>query len=268
MKIQIVSDIHLSLAPCVIPDVGADLLILAGDIHRPVEALRWAKELPIPIVYVPGNHEYYNSSLSATDRLLGELAQDSNVTMLDCAEKCIGNVRVLGAALWTDFLLYGDGPEREKAMEEARRFSRDFSRITVDDEGLELLTPIHCATLFKRHASWLEARLAEPFDGATVVVTHFAPSAGSVAPRYAGSPLNACFVSNLDALVEKSGAALWVHGHTHDSFDYHIKGTRVLANPRGYVKNGKAENPAFDPGLTIDVGCVRQGHAMPPTGVI
>ncbi|MCZ7654487.1 MAG: hypothetical protein M5R42_09725 [Rhodocyclaceae bacterium] len=53
MKIQIVSDIHLSLAPCVIPDVGADLLILAGDIHRPVEALRWAKELPIPIVYVP-----------------------------------------------------------------------------------------------------------------------------------------------------------------------------------------------------------------------
>ncbi|MCZ7654488.1 MAG: hypothetical protein M5R42_09730 [Rhodocyclaceae bacterium] len=105
--------------------------------------------------------------------------------------------------MWTDFLLYGDGPEREKAMEEARRFSRDFSRITVDDEGLELLTPIHCATLFKRHASWLEPRLAEPFDGATVVVTHFAPSAGSVAPRYAGSPLNACFVSNLDTLVEK-----------------------------------------------------------------
>jgi predicted phosphodiesterase len=268
MKIQIVSDIHLGLAPCVIPNVGADLLILAGDIHRPVEALCWAKELPIPIVYVPGNHEYYGSSLLATDRLLRELAQDSNVTMLDCTEKRIGNVRVLGATLWTDFLLYGDGPEREKAMGEATRFSRDFSRITVDEEGLETLSPGHCATLFMRHASWLEARLAEPFDGATVVVTHFAPSASSIAQRFAGSLLNTCFVSNLDALVEKSGAALWVHGHTHDSFDYHIRGTRVLANPRGYVKNGKAENSAFDPGLTVEVGCVRQDLANLSEGTI
>lgn len=259
MKIQIVSDIHLGLAPCAIPNVGADLLVLAGDIHRPVEALHWAKDLAIPIVYVPGNHEYYGSSLPATDRLLRELTQGSNVTLLDCAEKRIGGVRVLGATLWTDFRLYGDDPECEKAMDEARRFSRDFTRITVDEGGLETLSPMHCATLFMCHASWLETRLAEPFDGATVVVTHFAPSAGSVAPRFAGSPLNACFVSNLDALVAKSGAALWVHGHTHDSFDYHIKGTRVLANPRGYVQNGKAENSAFDPGLTVEVGCAHHG---------
>jgi hypothetical protein len=165
MKIQIVSDIHLGLAPCALPNVGADLLILAGDIHRPVEALRWARELPIPIIYVPGNHEYYGSSLPATDRLLRELVQDSNVTLLDCAEKRIGDLRVLGATLWTDFLLYGEGPEREKAMDEAKRFSRDFSRITVDEEGLETLSPEHCATLFMQHANWLDARLAEPFDG-------------------------------------------------------------------------------------------------------
>ena len=216
MKIQIVSDIHLGLAPCALPNVGADLLILAGDIHRPVEALRWARELPIPIIYVPGNHEYYGSSLPATDRLLRELVQDSNVTLLDCAEKRIGDLRVLGATLWTDFLLYGEGPEREKAMDEAKRFSRDFSRITVDEEGLETLSPEHCATLFMQHANWL------------------------------------------DALDESSGAALWVHGHTHNSCDYHIKRTRVLANPRGYVKDGKAENSEFDPGLTVEVGCVRQ----------
>ena len=27
---------------------------------------------------------------------------------------------------------------------------------------------------------------------------------------------------------------LWVHGHTHSSFDYNIHGTRVVCNPRGY----------------------------------
>ena len=87
-----------------------------------------------------------------------------------------------------------------------------------------------------------------------MVVTHFAPSAGSIAPRFAGSPLNACFVSDLESLVERSGAALWIHGHTHDSFDYPLGKTRVLANPRGYVREGVAENAAFDPGLTLRVG--------------
>lgn len=256
MKIQIVSDLHLSLAPCSIPNVGADLLILAGDIHRPTEALRWAKALPIPIVYVSGNHEYYGSSLPATDRLLHELSRGSNVALLDCTEKRIGGVRVLGATLWTDFLINGGGLEHKKTMDEAKRFSRDFTRIMVDEKGLETLSPTHCVTLFKRHVRWLEERLAEPFPGTTVVVTHFAPSLKSVAPRFAGSLLNACFVSDLEALVEKSGAALWVHGHTHDSFDYHIGSTRVLANPRGYVQNGKAENSAFDPGLTVEVGAI------------
>jgi predicted phosphodiesterase len=27
---------------------------------------------------------------------------------------------------------------------------------------------------------------------------------------------------------------LWIHGHTHDPFDYEINGTRVICNPRGY----------------------------------
>lgn len=253
MKIQIVSDLHLGLAPCSIPNVGADLLILAGDIHRPVEAICWAKALPIPIIYVPGNHEYYGSSLPATDRLLEDLSQGSHVTFLNCAEKRIGDVRVLGATLWTDFLLNGEGPACQKTMDEARYFSRDFSRIQVEEKELEIFSPAHCAALFKRHVNWLAARLAQPFAGATVVVTHFAPSLGSVAQRFTGSPLNACFISDLEALVEQSGAALWVHGHTHDSFDYCIGRTRVLANPRGYVKDGKPENAAFNPGLTVDV---------------
>ena len=162
-------------------------------------------------------------------------------------------MRILGATLWTDFGIAGDDAARAQAMDEAVRFSRDFSRITVDAEQKEIFTPCHCAALFERHASWLAARLAEPFGGITVVVTHFAPSPGSIAPQFAGSPLNACFVSDLDALIASSGAALWIHGHTHDSFDYRLGGTRVLANPRGYVRNGIAENPEFEPGLTVQL---------------
>jgi predicted phosphodiesterase len=254
MKLQIVSDIHLGLAPCEIPDTGADLLILAGDIHRPREAIEWAAALKRPAIYVAGNHEYYGSSIPATNRLLSELSRDTAVTVLDCEEMRIGDVRILGATLWTDFRLAGEASQRQHAMEDAVRFSRDFSRIAVDEDQKEVFTPSHCAALFERHAGWLAARLAESFDGVTVVVTHFAPARGSIAERFAGSPLNACFVSDLEALVASSGAALWIHGHTHDSFDYRVGGTRVLANPRGYVLNGIAENASFDPGLTVQVG--------------
>ncbi len=254
MKLQVISDIHLSCAPCFIPDVGADLLVLAGDIHRPAQAISWARALNMPIVYVPGDHEYYGASLAATDRRLQELSRDSKVTVLNCAEKRFGSVRVLGATLWSDFRLLDDGPMRERAMKEASRHSRDFSRIVVDEDGGETFSPSHCAGLFARHVKWLEACLAEPFDGETVVVTHFAPSIGSIAPRFADSTLNPFFVSNLEALIDKSGAALWVHGHTHDSFDYRIGSTRVLCNPRGYVVNDKTENPNFEPGLTVELG--------------
>ena len=47
---------------------------------------------------------------------------------------------------------------------------------------------------------------------------------------------------------------LWVHGHTHDSFDYEVNGTRVLCNPRGYAKDGRNENARFDVNLCVDVG--------------
>jgi hypothetical protein len=28
---------------------------------------------------------------------------------------------------------------------------------------------------------------------------------------------------------------LWVHGHTHQPFDYRVRSCRIVCNPRGYV---------------------------------
>jgi hypothetical protein len=87
-----------------------------------------------------------------------------------------------------------------------------------------------------------------------VVITHHAPSKRSIHPRFADSLLNACFVSDAERLVDGSRASLWIHGHTHDSFDYVLNGTRVVCNPRGYAKNGMNENRSFDPNLAIEIG--------------
>ena len=47
--------------------------------------------------------------------------------------------------------------------------------------------------------------------------------------------------------------ALWMHGHTYDSFDYRVGKTRVVCNPRGYSKDGVNENPLFNLNLVVEL---------------
>jgi Icc-related predicted phosphoesterase len=108
--------------------------------------------------------------------------------------------------------------------------------------------------MFDVHARWLDGKLAEPFAGPTVVITHHAPSPKSIHPRFEDSLLNACFVSDVERLIAGSRARLWIHGHTHDSFDYVLNGTRVVCNPRGYAKDGISENPRFDANFLVEIG--------------
>lgn len=65
-------------------------------------------------------------------------------------------------------------------MAEAQQISRNFTPISVDEEGLETFSPMHCAVLFKRHVNWLEARLAEAFAGTTMAVPQFSLARGSI----------------------------------------------------------------------------------------
>jgi hypothetical protein len=166
----------------------------------------------------------------------------------------VGNVRFIGSTLWTDFMLFEEAEQRSAAMAQAQRFMRDYSRITTGDDPKAVLAPRDTAALFQRHSAWLARELARPHDGPTVVITHHAPSPRSIHPRFEGSPINACFVSRAEHLLGGARAGLWIHGHTHDSFDYSVDGTRVVCNPRGYSRDGVNENAAFDPGFTVEVG--------------
>jgi hypothetical protein len=49
---------------------------------------------------------------------------------------------------------------------------------------------------------------------------------------------SACARENL---VDEN-VSLWIHGYTHTSIDYKLRGTRVIANPRGYFSESQAFN--------------------------
>ncbi|WP_284618025.1 metallophosphoesterase [Aquabacterium humicola] len=253
MKLNILSDLHLGVSGLAHPRNDADAVILAGDIARPREAVAWALGFDKPVLYVPGNHEFYGSSLDGAVAELKQLCAGTPVHVLDNDEVILGGVRFLGSTLWTDFRLFGVGDEQAAAVAAAQQLMRDFSRIRVRDAEPALFTPADSAALFERNAAWLNRRLDAPHAGPTVVITHHAPSRQSIHPRFAGSPLNACFVSDADHLAGGHRTAWWIHGHTHDSFDYQLQGTRVICNSRGYAKAGVNENAHFDPDFMIEV---------------
>lgn len=252
MKVHVLSDLHLGVHDMERPLTDADVVVLAGDIGPPRLAAAWALRLAKPVLYVLGNHEFYGGHIDNTAAEFERLCAGTPVHLLDDGELVIGGVRFLGSTLWTDFMLQGDGEPKQAAVDAAQRFMRDFSRIRSGG-GDALFTPADAAARFSRHAAWLDARLGTAHAGPTVVITHHAPSPRSIHPRFAGSALNACFVSDAEHLVGAARAGWWIHGHTHDSFDYELRGTRVICNPRGYAKNGVNENPLFNPGLTIQV---------------
>jgi hypothetical protein len=243
------SDLHVEFAAFHPPPVAADVVVLAGDIGVRLGGLSWAKATfpDTPVVYVPGNHEYYGSAIPHFTEKLRAAALGSGVHVLDKDAIVLGGVRFLGATLWTDFGVHG-ADQRDVAGELARAGMSDFTRIRVSPR-FSRITPRAMAGLHQQARSWLTERLAEDFAGPTVVITHHAPSLRGVVPEYRGDPLTAAYASRLDHLLDGRPRA-WIFGHTHHSVDEMIDGTRLVSNQRGYPGEPGVQ---FDPARVIEV---------------
>ena len=125
--------------------------------------------------------------------------------------------------------------------------------VSGSDGRLRHFMPEDALVRHETASAWLAKQLAQPFDGKTVVVTHHGPDLGSLDPRYSHDLVSGGFLSRRPDLVAQ--ANLWIHGHTHTSFDYCIDDSRVVCNPRGYVsrRTGEPENRYFDWCCVIDI---------------
>lgn len=287
MKIQLLSDLHLEAQPHwrAQPAPGADLLVLAGDVgsYQSGSALQdpdfglgqfsvqsgW----PTPVVFVPGNHEYdgmdfdaAHTRLRATCERLGLLWLEREVLVTAWTDRHGRTVRLLGTTLWTDFDALGP-PEEPRtstpggadparllrqllsSRDKAYRAANYYLRKTGTSRHGEpfLAEQMRAQGLVCQH--WLRNALDTPFDGSTVVITHFAPSLRSADPRYGLTPGTAGFCNALDGWLPD--AQLWLHGHLHAPSDYLHQGCRVLANPLGYAR--KNEQGQFKPCDTIEI---------------
>lgn len=259
MLLWIISDLHLNANPgLTLPKVprGADAIIVAGDLDRSIAAgiarLEQAATsdpvlAEVPIVYVPGNHEFEGADIAWTTAAGRVAAAKSplDVRVLSRSTTIIGqagrSVQVIGATLWADFALAGD---RSTAMRTAARRIWDYR--SIRSSCGRPIDPSDIVDQHLRDREYIAAALASPAGTPQIVVTHHLPSARSIAPRFSGWPTNPSYASHLDDLIAAGAPALWVHGHTHASLDYRIQGTRVVCNAHGYLKDGKRENLDFN----------------------
>lgn len=245
MQLQLLSDLHLeteSYEPR--PAVGAELLVLAGDIDSGWNALEHFRDWPVPVIFVAGNHEFDRRDIRTARPALRDRCQRLGITMLERestvrTDAAGRQIRFVGTTRWCDFDLFGPR-ERPRAMRAASYFLR-LMQATCDGAPLDAKELREEALL---SLGWLSDELQRPRDGwdATVVITHYAPSLRSADPRYGAQPTTASFCNADDALLPH--ADLWLHGHLHCQSDYlaeHAGGsTRVVCNARGHQHKGEA----------------------------
>ncbi len=274
MKIQLMSDLHLEVEPefVAVPAPEADVLVLAGDIGALPESpmakcgapdwhlTRFSPALghwPVPVLYVPGNHEFDGYDLHASRIRLREIVEALGITWLDRESVVLDGVRFIGTTLWSDFECFSDRPAHLpdalvynlEMREKAYRAANFFLERAATLRGGALFDAAAMREEALRCQDWLRAALACRHAGPTVVVTHFAPSLESHDPRFGLTPGTAGFCNALDHLV--ASADLWLHGHLHCASDYRVGDCRVVANPLGYAAQG--EQDGFVPRCVVQI---------------
>ncbi len=266
MKIQLLSDLHLevNLQWQPQPAPWADVLVLAGDVGSyqyggqmsgadfGLERFSPRKGWPVPVLYVPGNHEYDALDFDATHARLRDTCERLGITWLERECVVLEGVRFVGTTLWSDFDVLAQlaRPALQlKTRDKAYRAANFYLRRTGATRFGQPLMAQEVRDLALECQSWLRDALRTPHDGPTVAVTHFAPSLRSADPRYGPVPGTAGFCNGLDDLLPH--ADLWLHGHLHCPSDYVHHGCRVVANPLGY--HGKGEQESFRPHMCIEV---------------
>lgn len=263
MKIRPFSDLHLEFAPIELAPIGEDIIIFAGDIGIHTlgaqVANKVARNFNVPVLYTAGNHEYYRTPELSLDEHTwedtpGDIGREVDHTSViekgkstyfenGCA--IYEGVRFIGASLWTDMEFFGKNFLVEMQV---HRAMNDFRVIWSKNNH-----PLTIEMVINRHKeslAFIKDTLAESFDGPTVVITHHTPSSLSVPEEFKSSPVTAGYSSRLEEFILDLKPTLWIHGHTHNRFDYVLGETRVVCNPRGYIPY---EDTGFDPNFIVEV---------------
>lgn len=223
--------------------VGGDF---CGDLSRSIRELAPIAET-MPVVYVPGNLDYYSSEPMERTFLDAQeaAARIGNIHLLNNSSVTLGGVRFLGATLWTEI------PEKLSRGPLISRIN-DFTYIRTLDGPW---SPGRQNIEHRKTVDFLEDELSRETAGPTVVVTHNVPHESVNDPKYAGGELSPFFVTDVAWLTEGPSAPdYWIVGNNMITAVARLGRTKVLSNALGHVTRDGFENNAFDWDCVFEAG--------------
>ena len=209
------------------------------------------------VIYIMGNHEHYHGDYANTVTILRDrLSYLDNLHILDKEILTIGDVTFIGGTLWTDMnkedpitLLHMKGMMNDfRCVDNSHRMVNfkayeqihgvDNREKPIFKQRAARFTPEDAVEDHKQMMDYIRIMIEGKWDQKFVVVGHHSPSKQSTHPRYKEEVImNGGYSSNLDDfIIDHPQIKLWTHGHTHEDFDYMIGSTRIVCNPRGYIR--------------------------------
>lgn len=268
MKIHLVSDLHLEFSDILIKNENnADVLILSGDIlvgeklliAGSEEGIRYREFLQrcsfqFPnVVYVAGNHEFYNGGkfFKTIENIKKYCSENfTNVHFLEQSYVDLNDVIFVGGTLWTDM-----NKCDPITLHSIRDMMNDYRMIRNDQMGYRSLKPADTVLRHRETLEYIKRVVEDKKDKKCVVVGHHSPSHLSIHQNYITEfHMNGAYHSDLsNFILDHPQIKLWTHGHTHHCFDYVIGDTRIVCNPRGYHTHGYHEDTGWNPNLLIEI---------------
>lgn len=218
------------------------------------------------VIYIMGNHEHYHGDFAQTGKNLRQrFAYLKNLHVLENEIVKLGDITFIGGTLWTDM-----NKEDSLTLFHIKSTMNDFrliknsnryvyhnvpvyeydenGSVKLDEKGYQVqigmkkkeesskFSPEDSVEEHKKFVGYIESVVAEKHNEKFVVVGHHAPSKASTHPRYKHETLmNGAYSSDLsEFILDRPQIKMWIHGHTHEPFDYMIGTTRIVCNPRGY----------------------------------
>ena len=234
---------HPRLGPDLAPLRGVDLILMAGDIWKGVQAIAYAQEVSdyigCPVVVVAGNHDFYGLEMTEATRDMTIAASETKgrVSFLDDTRADFDidgrRIAVLGSTLWTDYDLLGND-KRASSMKTALNGLNDHNCIACTGMYFQ---PRQALELHHRSRAWLADEVPKAVKDAdvTIVVTHHGVVPEANPPVYRQGNLAPAFSSEMVGDIRRWDCDLVASGHTHHPLDMTIGRTRIVSSPRGYI---------------------------------
>lgn len=208
------------------------VLILAGDIwdiHRGVEYANHLSPRFKAIIYVPGNHEYYDHCVVNSIKKL-KVSPNDNVHLLNNGNVIIDGVNFVGSTFWTDINNMDQWScyRAKTGMNDYRHIFHQSRRLSPEDTAV-----------FNREARKKIPTMVDSTARSNILITHHAPHFSVfeklMCRPFGGQGVDYCFWNTGDECLQiASQFDYWMFGHVHLNGHVKLGNTQYITNCVGY----------------------------------